>query len=279
VITVDLAGRGALVTGGTRGLGKAIAMELARTGATVFVTHRWGSVDPAALAEEFRAEGLAPPRVVESDASDPAATRALMAEIGRAVGALHVVVSNVAFSKVVRGLEDLKKSSLDLSLGYSAWPLVDLAQASREVLGRCPPYLVAVSGDGAQVCHEGYDMAGVSKAVLETLVRYLAVRLKREGVRVNAIRPSSIDSESLRATFGDAAVAQVRARVGEVFLDPRRVARSCVALASGLLDAMTGQVLVIDEGWSLVSPLAYVTGREAPFDFPPDAGPDEGNSG
>jgi hypothetical protein len=65
---------------GTRGLGKAIAMSLARTGATVFVTHRWGSVEESALAAEFAAEGLAPPTVVESDASDgprdPAPARA-----------------------------------------------------------------------------------------------------------------------------------------------------------------------------------------------------------
>jgi NAD(P)-dependent dehydrogenase (short-subunit alcohol dehydrogenase family) len=268
MITVDWTGQGALVTGATRGLGKAIALELARTGATVFVTHRWGSIPEEELAAEFAAEGLAPPVVVESDASDPAATRALLGLVKERVGGLRAVVSNVAFAKVVRELGDLKKSSLDLSLGYSAWPIVDLAQACHEVLGRFPRYLVGVSGDGASVCHEGYDLVGVSKAVLETLCRYLALRLKRHGVRVNAIRPSSIDTAMLRDTFGEQAVGEVKARVGEVFLDARRVARAVVALCSGLMDSVTGQTLVVDEGWSLVSPLAYVTGRGAPFDFP-----------
>jgi NAD(P)-dependent dehydrogenase (short-subunit alcohol dehydrogenase family) len=270
MITIDWSGQTALVTGGTRGLGKAVALELSRTGATVFVTHRWGSVAEDELAAEFTAEGLPPPVIVEADASDPGATRDLMRLIGERGGRLRLVVSNVAFAKVAHELGDLKKSSLDLSLGYSAWPVVDLAQASREVLGRFPRYLIGVSGDGASVCHDGYDLVGASKAVLETLCRYLAVRLKRHGVRVNAIRPAAMDTQSVHATFGDEAVAQVRARVGDAVLDARRVARSCLALASGLLDAVTGQVLVVDEGWGLVSPLAYVTGRREPFDFPPD---------
>lgn len=268
MIQLDFRGQGALVTGATRGLGKAIALELARTGATVFVTHRWGSVSEEELAAEFSAQGVAPPVIVECDASDAGATRELLGEIKRRVERLRVVVSNVAFAKVVHELSDLKKGSLDLSLGYSAWPIVELAQACGEVLGAFPRYFVGISGDGASVCHDGYDLVGVSKAVLETLCRYLAVRLKRHGVRVNAIRPSGIDTQLLHDTFGDAAVAEVKGRVGEVFLDARRVARTVVALASGLMDSVTGQTLVVDEGWSLVSPLSYVTGLKAPFDFP-----------
>ena len=60
------------------------------------------------------------------------------------------------------------------------------------------------------MCHEGYDFAGASKSVLETLCRYLAVRLKPQGVRVNAIRPGFIDTASFRATFGDEAVESIK---------------------------------------------------------------------
>jgi NAD(P)-dependent dehydrogenase (short-subunit alcohol dehydrogenase family) len=273
MITIDWRGQAALVTGGTRGLGKAVALELARTGATVYVTHRWGSVAEDELAAEFTAQALPPPVVVECDASDGEATRELMERIRAGGGRLRVVVSNVAFSKVVHELADLKKSSLDLSLGYSAWPVVELAQASKAVLGAFPRYLIGVSGDGASVCHEGYDMVGASKAVLETMCRYLAVRLKREGTRVNAIRPGAIDTASIKATFGDDTLAAARAKVGDALLDARRVARVCVALASGLLDAITGQTLVVDEGWGLISPITYVTGRREPFEFPPDDEP------
>lgn len=272
MITLDFRDQGVLVTGGTRGLGKAIAIEAARTGATVFVTHRWGSVDEADLTAEFVALGLAAPVIVECDASDRDATRDLIRTISARVPVLRAVISNVAFSKVVGELTDLKKSSLDLSASYSSWPIVDLALACEEVLGSFPRYLIAISGDGGEVCYEGYDLAGTSKAILETLCRYLAVRLKPRGVRVNAVRPGAIDTQSMTATFGDERVAEMRARFGEFVLDPARVARSCVALFSGMMDAVTGQVLTVDEGWSLFNPIGYLLRGGAPFRFPDDEG-------
>lgn len=268
MITTKLQEASILITGGTRGLGKAIGLEFAHAGATVFLTHRWGSVDENELIAEFRTEGLAAPHIVESDASDAEATRALMAVIKQHVGVLDVVISNVAFSKVIHGIGDLKKNALDLSLGYSAWPVVDLVQATQEIIGQFPRYVIAISNDGVEVCHDGYDLAGTSKAVLETLCRYLALRLKRHGVRVNAIRSWFLDTASFRATFGDAVADAAKEQVGGVFLDPRGVAQACVALCSGLMDAVTGQVIVVDEGWSLVSPLAYITGHGLPGEFP-----------
>ena len=243
-------------------------MEFSRAGAQVFLTHRWGTVEEGELAAEFEAEGLPRPHVVESDASDPAATRQLMELVKGSVERLDVVVSSVAFAKVIRDVSELRRNTMELSLRYSAWPMVDLVQASLEVLGRYPRYVVAVSSDGPEVCHPGYDFIGVSKAVLETLCRYLALRLKGDGVRVNAIRPGFTDTDSARATFDDLQVEETRQRVGDVLMDPRVVGRACVALCSGLMDGITGQVIPVDDGWSLVSPIAYLTGKGWPDPFP-----------
>jgi NAD(P)-dependent dehydrogenase (short-subunit alcohol dehydrogenase family) len=259
VIAVDLRDSTVVVTGGTRGLGRAIGIELARAGASVVLTHRWDSVPAGEVQEAFAALSLPAPEVVESDVSDPAATRALMRSLrGRAP--LRAIVSNVAFAKIVRELSDLKRNALDLSLAYSAWPIVDLVQAAQEELGALPRYVVGVSSDGAEVCHPGYDLAGASKAVLETLCRYLAVRLRAQGVRVNALRPGLLDTQSSRAMLGDEALERLARRVPSPVLDLTGIARACVALCSGLLDSMTGQVLVVDEGWSLVDPLEWITG-------------------
>jgi NAD(P)-dependent dehydrogenase (short-subunit alcohol dehydrogenase family) len=245
-----------LVTGGTRGLGKAIGLEFARLGARVVLTHRWGSVPEEQVLEEFRREGSPLPWVVESDVSDAEATRDLIQGIAGRYGRLDVIVSNVAFAKVAGSLDELKRSALEISLRYSAWPTVDLVQASRRVLGRYPRYVIGVSSDGGQVCHPGYDLAGAAKATLEALCRYLAIRLRPEGVRVNAIRPGFMDTASSRAILGDAAVDAI-AKGTSLAVDPRQVALSCVALCSGLMDAVTGQVIVVDEGWSLVGAAAY----------------------
>lgn len=261
MIAVDLSGSTVVVTGGTRGLGRAIGLELARAGAEVVLTHRWDSVPEDEVHAAFAALSLPAPAVVESDVSDPAATRALMRSL-RGRPPLRAVVSNVAFAKIVRELSDLKRGALDLSLAYSAWPIVDLLQAAREELGAYPRYAVGVSSDGAEVCHPGYDLAGASKAVLETLCRYLAVRLRAEGVRVNALRPGLLDTQSSRAMLGDAAMERLRQRVPSPVLDLAGVARACAALCSGLLDSVTGQVLVVDEGWSLLDPLDWISGPE-----------------
>jgi enoyl-[acyl-carrier-protein] reductase (NADH) len=112
---------------------------------------------------------------------------------------------------------------------------------------------------------------GVCKASLETLCRYLALRLKRHGVRVNAVRPGLLDTASARATFGEDVIESVAKEMGELFLNPSSVAKVCVALCSGLLDAVTGQVIVADEGWSLVSPITYITRHGSPGSFPKKA--------
>ncbi|MGH3431270.1 MAG: SDR family NAD(P)-dependent oxidoreductase, partial [Thermocrispum sp.] len=206
MISTGIGGRAVLVTGGTRGLGKAIALEFSRAGAEVFVTHRWGSADEDELAAEFLGLGVSPPVVIEADAGDPEATAVLMSRIRAENTDLHAVVSNVSFAKVVNRMEDLKRSSLELSLGFSAWPVVDLVRQARAAFGHYPRYVMAMSSDGAEVCHRGYDLAGASKAVLETLCRYLAVRLKPHGVRVNVVRAGFVDTPSTRATFGDGLV-------------------------------------------------------------------------
>jgi NAD(P)-dependent dehydrogenase (short-subunit alcohol dehydrogenase family) len=261
-------GGAVVITGGTRGLGKALGLEFAKAGASVFLTHRWGVTDEAELAAEFAAESLPAPCIIEADASDTDATLELMKTVAARTGRLHAVISNVAFAKRVDTVEDLKRNSLELSLRYSAWPVVDLVQASHSAFGHYPRYVIGVSSDGGRVCHPGYDFAGASKAVLETLCRYLALRLRGDGVRVNAIRPGFLDTDSARATFGDALIDTMQARIGEILLDPRAVARVCVALCSGQMDAITGQVIDVDEGWSLVSPVTYLSGRGWPAGFP-----------
>jgi len=269
-MTIDFRHSAVLVTGGTRGIGKAIGMEFSRAGATVVLTHRWGSVSEEEVTAEFRRENLAPPVVVESDVSDPEATQALMTDIARLQVPLRVIVSNVAFAKTVDSIDDLRRGSLELSLRYSAWPVFELPAAARATLGYYPRYLVAVSTDGGLVCHPGYDMAGVAKAALETLCRYLALRLRPAGVRVNVLRPGLVDTASARATFGGAVLDMWQSGRRDLALPPAQVARACIALCSGLMDGITGQVITVDEGASLMSPITYATGIGWPGPFPKD---------
>jgi NAD(P)-dependent dehydrogenase (short-subunit alcohol dehydrogenase family) len=272
-MNVNFGGDAVIITGGTRGLGKALGLEFSRAGATVYLTHRWGSVNEAELSDEFERAGLPAPHIVESDVSDPDAARVLLQEVAQHSGRVVAIISNVAFAQIVDGVSDLKRSTLELSLRYSTWPLLELLHAAQQVLGHYPRYAVAISTDGGAVCHPGYDMVGIAKAALETLCRYLALRLRGEGVRVNAVRCGPLDTASSRATFGDALLDSDLAGRAGILLDACSVARACVALCSGLMDSVTGQVITVDEGMSLISPVTWVTGRKLPAPFPPpDAG-------
>jgi NAD(P)-dependent dehydrogenase (short-subunit alcohol dehydrogenase family) len=267
---VNFGGDAIIITGGTRGLGKALGMEFSRARASVYLTHRWGSVNETELREEFECAGLAAPHIVESDASDPDAARVLMQEVAQHSERLIAIISNVAFAGIVDDVSDLKRNSLELSLRYSTWTLLELLHAAKETLGHYPRYAVAISTDGGAICHPGYDMVGIAKAALETLCRYLALRLRGDGVRVNAVRCGLLDTASSRATFGDALLDSELAGRAGILLDPGSVARACVALCSGLMDSVTGQVITVDEGMSLISPVAWVSSQKLPAPFPPD---------
>ncbi|MCB9604508.1 MAG: SDR family oxidoreductase [Sandaracinus sp.] len=251
-----LDGQVAIVTGGTRGLGRAIGLELARVGADVVLTHRWGSADEDELVAAFTDERLPAPWIVESDVADPDATRALLESVRERFGRLDVLVSNVAFAKVAEGLADLKRSSFELSLRYSAWPVVDFVQASGEIFGAPPRRTIAISSLGAEVCPEGYDLAGAAKASLEMLCRYLALRVQPHGATVNVLRTGYLDTASARATFGDETIDELGRR--GMLMDPAVAARACVALASEWMAGVTGHVLHADAGWSLRDPIHYV---------------------
>ena len=266
MIANNLKDKSVLVTGGTRGLGKAIGIEFARVGAQVFLTHKWGSIDDTELMTEFQSENLPPPHILESDVGDLEDMRSLMTTIKQKAGALDVIISNVSFAKIINNIEDYKKNSFDLSLKYSTWPIVDLIQTAYEVIGQFPRYVIAVSSCAADMCYKGYDMSGPSKAALESLCRYLALQLKSHGVRVNAVRPWYTDTASLRAAYSENTIDRLK-KYG-LLLNPKGTGEACVALCSGWMDSVTGQILATDEGWSLVNPVSYITGDGLPKDFP-----------
>jgi NAD(P)-dependent dehydrogenase (short-subunit alcohol dehydrogenase family) len=237
----DGSSRTVLVTGGTRGIGRAVGIAFARTGARVVLTHRWGSADPAELAAAFQGAGAREPEVVAADVSSATDTRALMEHIGAA--GVDVFVSNV--SVVGRGTGSLSTRDLKRSLDYSAWPLGRYLAAMGDVFGRLPSYVVAMSSDGADHFYPGYDYVASAKSVLEALCRRLAER--HPDLRINALRARQVDTGGYREMFGEDARDAI-GRFARFDLDPDEVARVATALCSGDLDGLSGEVVTVDRG-------------------------------
>ena len=252
-VSVDLAGQCAIVTGGTRGIGLAIALQLGRAGACCYLTHRWGSADPAEIEAAFREVGAPAPRIVEADVSRDEDTDALLDEVAKHHGAVDVLIANAGLAQRVTGLADYKKSSFFRTLEYSAWPLIDYTQRIRSRFGRCPRRVIGISSSGPDHFFRGYDYVAASKALLELFARYLSAHAFSDGTRVNVVRFGTVDTESFDAFFGRAFFEFMRESgiPDDVMLSLEDAGGAVLALCSPLMDGVNGQVLTVDNGLGL----------------------------
>jgi enoyl-[acyl-carrier protein] reductase III len=242
-------GASVLVTGGSRGIGKAIALRLASLGAArVAVGYMRGDRPAEVTATELRALGAEPILVRGNVAS----TR--VAEEVEALGPLDVLV-HAAATGVIRPALETEDKHWDWTLSANARALLSLTRAAAPAMPDGSS-IVALSSLGSVRVLDNYSLVGASKAALEALVRYLAVELAPRGIRVNAVSAGVVETGALEHFPNKDAMLElgVRNPVGRI-VSPDDVAGVVTFLCSPEADMIRGQTVVIDGGWSLLASL------------------------
>jgi NAD(P)-dependent dehydrogenase (short-subunit alcohol dehydrogenase family) len=255
-------GRVVLITGGTRGIGFATALAFAQHGASLVLTYRWGTADEDDIRAQVRAAGAPDPLLVQADVAVADDTAVLMNTVKERFGRVDAFISNASVALVVNGLEDYTERGFLKSLRSSAWPTLAYLRALQGAFGVAPRYVVIMSSDGPDRFTPAYDFVAASKAAVETIARYLAYRLRDEGVRINVLRSRAIRTESFDSTFG----AEFHRFLGEFvpeswFMSPDEVGRAAFALCSGMFDGVSGQVVMLDRGNTFADGISYIYER------------------
>jgi enoyl-[acyl-carrier protein] reductase III len=237
-----------LVTGGSRGIGKVIALRFAELGAARVAIGYYRSDEAAEqTAAELRALGSEPVLVRGNIAGDR-----VLGEIAE-LGPLDAVVHNAA-TGVIRPALEVEDKHWDWTHGANARALLSLARATAPCM---PPgsSIVAISSLGATRVLENYVLVGTSKAALESLVRYLAVELAPKGIRVNAVSGGVVETGALdhfpnREQMLEA--ARTRTPAGRM-VEAGDIADAVVFLCSPQAEMIRGQTIVVDGGFSLLA--------------------------
>ena len=241
----------ALITGASRGFGRAIALRFAKEGMKVVLNYRRSMGECDAVLSEIKAlggEGIA----VRADVGDETKIEAMFSTIRETYGRLDVLIANASFG-IPGYLMDAKSKYWDVTMNSTAKSLLLMSQQAVPLMkegGR----IISVTSYGGQLVLEGYGIVGVAKGAVEALTRALAVELAPQNIIVNGVMPGLADTKSFRAIPGaDAALARAASETptGRV-VTPDEVADVVTYLASNQSQMIVGQFVVVDGGKFIV---------------------------
>ena len=240
---IDLTGRTALVTGSTRGIGRAIADTLAGCGARVAIVGR-----DAAKAAEVAGQVSPEARGFACDVADIASVTSLVAAVEEAFGAVDILVNNAGLTRdniMLRLKDDDWDAVIDANLRGA---FASIRAATRGMMKRRWGRIINISSVVGLVGNKGQTNYAASKAGLIGLTKAVAKEFASRNILVNAIAPGFIETDMTRAMTGEARAALTGAIPLERLGSPNDVAAMVAFLASDLASYITGQVLVVDGG-------------------------------
>ncbi|MFQ5570906.1 MAG: SDR family oxidoreductase [Candidatus Methylomirabilales bacterium] len=251
---IDLTGRVALVTGSSRGIGRACALRLAEAGADVIINY----VTSRSAAEEVAKDVLALGRrtaVVKADVSEQDDIVSMVDFVKDTFGTLDILISNAATGGF-RPLLGTTARQFEAAMNTNVRALMFLVQASLPLLERSDgrAKVIAISSHGSYLALPMYGLIGGTKAALESLIRHFALEVGRRGVNLNVVQAGLVETDSVRHIPNrEQLFARWREEnlVDDRLLELRDVADAVLFLASPLSDMVQGQTVLVDGGVSI----------------------------
>lgn len=243
-------GKTALVTGASRGIGKAVALRLAKDGYDIAVNYNSNQERAEQTAEEIRALGVKA-AIYKADTSKIDEVKQMYKEIRKEFGGLDVLVNNAGVVDDAYLLM-IGQESLEKSLAINIQGYINCAQqAALRMAGSGKGIIINVSSVSSVIAVEGQTVYSATKGAVNSMTATMAKELAPRGIRVNAVAPGFIGTDMLKSIPEDLAEKYIDSIPMKKFGTAEDVANVVAGLCSDDFSYMTGQVLVLDGGLSL----------------------------
>lgn len=248
---IDLTGKVALVTGSSRGIGRACALKLAEAGADVIINYATSRKAATEVALEVQRLGRQA-YVIKADVGEEEDVESMIDYVKEHIGALDIIVSNAATGGF-RPLLAANAGHFHTTMNINVLSLVFLVKAAMPLLqkGQSRGKVVTISSHGSHMALPMYGLIGGSKAALESVARHLTLEVGDKGVNVNVVKAGLVETDSTRKIpFADRMFAgrTEKSMVGERVLTADDVANTVLFLSSPLSDLVQGETITVDGG-------------------------------
>ncbi len=243
----DLKGKRALVTGGSRGIGAAIAFELAARGAHVAITYEKSSERADAVVKEIQRTG-GHAFAIKANSADADAVKRSVAEAADCMRGLDILVNNAGIARM-GPLADMSLNDIDALLHINVRAVIVASQVALSHLGRGGRIITIGSSNAERVPTPGLTAYALTKSSLLAFTRGLARELGAKEITVNLVQPGPIDTDMNPAVSDwaqDTALQTALGRYGK----PSDIAAAVSYLASSAANYVTGSVLTVDGGYT-----------------------------
>lgn len=243
----------ALITGSSRGIGKATALRLANQGYDIVINYARSKSAAMEVANEIEALGRKV-LIVKANVGDVEKIKQMFSQIDETFGRLDIFVSNAA-SGVLRPAMELEESHWDWTMNINSKALLFCAQEAAKLMEKNGGgKIVSISSLGSIRYLKNYTTVGVSKAALEALTRYLAVELAPRNIIVNAISGGAVDTEALtHFPNRDELLAEAKEKTpAGRMVEIEDMVNTVMFLLSDEASMIRGQTIIVDGGISLL---------------------------